>query len=61
SLAGARDYTYLVDHPHIGPVIFKLVTAVEADDVVLACGRWNVPIRVDGASYGDLGGRGKGL
>jgi hypothetical protein len=33
----------LLNHPHIRPVIFELMAAVEADYVVLAGGRGDVP------------------
>ena len=51
----------LVDHPHIGPVIFKLVAAIQADNVVLSGRRGYVPFGVDGASHGDWRGGSKRL
>ena len=34
----------LVDHPHIGPVVLKLVATIQTDHVVLAGGSWQVPV-----------------
>ena len=34
----------LLDHPHVCPVILELVSAVQADDVVLTGRSGNVPV-----------------
>ena len=40
----------LLNHPHVCPVILEFVSAVQADDIVLAGGSGHVPVRIDGAA-----------
>src|SRR5690242_16195739 len=47
----------LLDHPHIRPVILELVSAVQADHVMLAGRGGHVPVRVYGAPVGRCGGK----
>ena len=53
ALRGVRKK--LFDYPHVRPVIFELVSAVQADNVVLTGRRGNVPVRVHSAAFGSNG------
>jgi hypothetical protein len=42
-MLGISEKQRLLNHPHIGPVIFELVAAVQANYVMLAGGRGDIP------------------
>src|ERR1044071_3267831 len=48
---------FLLDYPHVRPVILELMPAVQADDVMLAGRGGHVPVRVYGAPVGRCGGK----
>ena len=51
----------LADHPHVRPVILEFVAAIEADNVMLAGGRWHVPVRIHSTPHGHRSGSGERL
>lgn len=56
ALAALRDVRKkLFDYAHVRPVILELVSAVQADHIVLTGRSWDVPVRVYGAAFGSNG------